>query len=210
MAASVSAQTSNIGQTTTGSGQTTNNSASTSGNVGLTGGGQLSTTGGAGAATANSLQAVGSDSGGFAGANATQTFIGGASTDAFVGGGRQTQSQAANRQFRAIQNTQVPTSTNQQQGGSPRQVRVSFRVNIPGSKVTEQPPQAIAPANRVSFDRVLATRPELASVNIAFSADGVARLSGVVNSAETKRLAVALMRLQPGVREVADEIQLTQ
>ncbi|MCA9064669.1 MAG: BON domain-containing protein [Planctomycetaceae bacterium] len=213
MAASVQAQLNT--STRTGTGSTTGSATgtgATSALSGLTASNAAATTvGGQGAATGSSIQAVGSDQGGFAGANATQTFIGGGSTDAFVGGARQTATQAgANRQFRSIQNSQVPGSNNRQQSGSPRQIRVSIRANIQVPRMSELPQSAVAPANRVSFDRVLTSRPELSSVIVALSSEGIARLSGTADSLDTRRLAVALVRLQPGVRKVEDDIQVVE
>jgi len=52
----------------------------------------------------------------------------------------------------------------------------------------------------------LSQRPELTSVEVSFSADGVAMLSGTTQDAAARRLAANLLRLQPGVRRVENRI----
>jgi hypothetical protein len=53
-------------------------------------------------------------------------------------------------------------------------------------------------------------RPELSGVNVELTADGVALLTGTSPNAEASRLAANLVRLQPGVRKVNNQIAVAQ
>ncbi len=170
-----------------------------------TGGGAGGTTQGFGGAT---TQGVGQGAGagqGLAGDNAAAGFVGAANTDAFVGGARtSTVNTNTNRQFRAIDTTSVPSGGTQQQSANPRRVPVKFRVGF--ARPAPQQAVALAADGDISLTRYAAFRPELSSVNVSFSTDGVAQLSGTTQDASARRLAANLLRLQPGVRRVDNRI----
>ena len=65
-------------------------------------------------------------------------------------------------------------------------------------------------ANQVSLQRFLVFRPELAGITVQQQANGVVVMTGEVQDAETRRLATGLLRIQPGVRGVRDQLTLTQ
>ncbi|MEZ6121674.1 MAG: BON domain-containing protein [Planctomycetaceae bacterium] len=182
-----------------GAGATNPNGAAGSG-----GGGQAgATTQGLSGTTTQGIGASGAGGQGVAGANATSSFIGGNSTQGFVGGNVQTQ-QNANRQFRALQNTNVPTGNAQQATGTPRRVPTSLRIGFafpqPDS-MTRLVETGLPPVQRVSV-----IRPEFQGVDVELSAEGIAVLTGRVPDSATKRIAGILVRQQSGVRRVDNRL----
>jgi len=141
--------------------------------------------------------------------NATQTFIGSNATQGFIGGASQaTNQQGNNRQFQAIQNNQSQQNSTQQTG-TPREVRTTLRVGFSfPSALQSQQTGRLANANVPSLGRFLQDRPGLAGINVAMNSNGVAVLTGAAPGIESSRLAANLMRLQPGVRKVDNQITL--
>lgn len=139
--------------------------------------------------------------------NATQSFIGSNATQGFVGGASQAgNQQGSNRQFEAIQNDQSQQSTGQQ-SGTVRAIRTALRVGFAFPTASQsQINGRLASANLATLGRFTTRRPELSEINVAMNLDGVAVLTGSTTSVETRRLAANLMRLQPGVRKVDNQI----
>ncbi len=139
--------------------------------------------------------------------NAAQSFIGENATQGFVGGATQaTSQQESNRQFQAIQNN-LSQQNASQQIGTPREIRTTLRVGFVFPTASQsQMTGRLAGANVASLSRFVSSRPELAGVSVALQSDGVAVLTGSVPSAETSRLAANLIRLQPGIRKVDNQI----
>lgn len=186
----------------TGSSSSSGSSSSTSGNtsgnsssgIGLTANTPITRS-----ATGNTNQA---SSTGFVGGNSAQTF---------VGGSRQaTQNQGQNRQFQAFQPSQTTQST-QTQTGTARQVRTSLRMAFafPAATVAQQT-GTLSSSNSVSLSQFATNRPELAGISVNLSSSGEAVLTGTVVSTEASRLAANLVRLQPGVRKVDNQLGVGQ
>lgn len=138
--------------------------------------------------------------------NAAQSFVGANATQGFIGGATQGQTQQrSNRQFQAIQNTNQQNT--QQPIGTPREIRSTLRVGF----VFSSAPQLnvagrLANANVPSMDRFIPERPELAGIDVTLNSSGIAVLTGSAPDVESRRLAANLMRLQPGVRKVENQI----
>lgn len=146
--------------------------------------------------------------------NAGQSFVGGtASTDSFVGGNRQAQGQQMqNRQFQQFQNTQTSTGNrNQTQSGTPRQVQSVLRVGFTfsGGTVSQQSGRMDA-VNSLSLSRYAASHPEFSDVMVELNTDGVAVLTGTIRDEESSRLAANLIRFQPGVRRVNNQLNVSR
>ena len=139
--------------------------------------------------------------------NAAESFIGANATQGFVGGARQaTNQQGSDRQFQAIQNNQSQQSTSQQTG-TPREIRSTLRVGFAFPTASQsQMTGRLADANVASLTRFTPSRPELAGIDVEMSSGGVAILTGSATTLETSRLAANLIRLQPGVRKVKNQI----
>lgn len=139
--------------------------------------------------------------------NAAESFIGANATQGFVGGARQaTNQQGSDRQFQAIQNDQSQQSTSQQTG-TPREIRSTLRVGFAFPTASQsQMIGRLADANVASLTRFTPSRPELAGIDVEMSSGGVAILTGSATTLETSRLAANLIRLQPGVRKVKNQI----
>lgn len=146
-------------------------------------------------------------SGGTEQSNAAQTFIGANATQGFIGGSSQaTNQQGNNRQFQAIQNKQSQQSTSQQTG-TPRAIKTALRVGFAFPTASQsQIAGRLANANVASLGRFTPARPELAGIDVELNSDGIAVLTGSAPTVETKRLAANLMRLQPGIRKVDNQI----
>ena len=144
--------------------------------------------------------------------NAATGFVGSNSSQAFVGGARQaTNQQATNRQFGAFQNTQNTSNTQSSQSGTPRSIRTTMRIAFAAPSGTfAQQTGDLAYSNSVQLTQFSTNRPELSGINVELTADGVAVLTGTSPSADTSRLAANLVRLQPGVRKVNNQIAVAR
>lgn len=140
--------------------------------------------------------------------NAATGFVGGNASQAFVGGAREaTNQQANNRQFGAFQNTQNTPNTQSSQSGKPRSIRTAMRIAFAAPSGTfAQQSGVLAYSNSVQLTQFSTNRPELSGINVELTADGVAVLTGTSPSTDTSRLAANLVRLQPGVRRVNNQI----
>lgn len=200
--------------TSAASAQTTTGTGGTSGT-----GGQnttSNTTGGTGTGAASTGSGLSGDSS-FGGtvpgesttaSNAASTFIGSNATQGFVGGATSAanQQQGMNRQFQEIQNNQTQQGTSTQ-AGTPREIRTTMRIGFVFPTATQsQISGRLANANVASLARFTSSRPELAGISVELNSAGVAVLTGLASNTETRRLAANLMRIQPGVRKVENQI----
>lgn len=144
--------------------------------------------------------------------NAATGFVGSNSSQAFVGGVRQSENQrATNRQFGAFQNTQNTSNTQSSQTGTPRSIRTTIRIAFAAPSGTfAQQAGGLAASNSVQLAQFSTNRPELSGVNVELTADGVAVLTGTSPNTEASRLAANLVRLQPGVRKVNNQIAIAR
>jgi osmotically-inducible protein OsmY len=144
--------------------------------------------------------------------NAATGFVGGNASQAFVGGAREaTNQRATNRQFGAFQNTQNTSNTQSSQTGTPRSIRTTIKIAFAAPSGTfAQQAGALAASNSVQLTQFSTNRPELSGVNVELTADGVALLTGTSPNAEASRLAANLVRLQPGVRKINNQIAVAQ
>ncbi len=141
------------------------------------------------------------------GTTAAQSFIGGNATQSFVGGGLQATQQATNRQFQAIQSTNSQSGSQSQTTGTPREVRTTISIGFSfPTATTAQSTGRLSSANEVSLSRFAGLRPEFSGISVAMTSQGIAVLTGSTVSTESKRLAANLMRLQPGVRRVDNQV----
>ena len=141
-----------------------------------------------------------------------ETFIGSNAAEAFVGGAREaTGQQSTNRQFQAFQDNQTASSAETQQTGTPREIRTVLAIsfNYPTALMAQQTGR-LASANSLSLVRFSSTRPELSGINVSLTSQGTAILTGALPTVESRRLAANLIRLQPGVRKVENQIAVAQ
>lgn len=132
-------------------------------------------------------------------------FVGAPPEDEFVGAGEEpTDNNRVNRLFRAITGADVPTGTTQETTGNRRRVPVSLRLGFPAPSPRQA--TALAGPDQVALKRYLAIRPELLAVAVSMDDAGVVTLSGTVADASTGRLAANLVRLQPGVRKIRNQL----
>lgn len=75
-----------------------------------------------------------------------------------------------------------------------------------GFDVPSATPTVGRPEFSAQFDRITARRPELTGVNYSADEAGRVVLTGSVPNEDAKNLAVALFRLEPGIRDVVDEL----
>jgi len=141
---------------------------------------------------------------------AAQSFIGSNATENFVGATRQTTNQqGTNRQFGQFQNTQTNTGRTTQTTGTPREVRSTLRVAFSSPQPTNAAQiGAIAPQNLTSLTRYIEQRPDLSGIEVNLNSEGTATLTGFTTSVETSRLASNLIRFQPGVRRVDNQVRI--
>lgn len=156
---------------------------------------------------------------GLTGQTGASDFVGrGDAAGRFVGDQRaaqQTQG-AASRSFGGFGN-RARTEGNARSGNQrqPRSGdRQATRVIRPRQKIAFSYPQRPA----AEIDRLLQTRMNAlvqdesrkGSVKVAVNDQGVATLTGTVDSAEAKRLAAIMARLEPGVRSVDNQLEVVQ
>lgn len=207
-AANAQGNQSNTGGQNTGSQSTGGISTGGLNTGGLNTGGQNTGTQNAGATPIGGTTATGGAATDVStlGSNAAQSFIGANATQGFIGGATGTNNQQrTNRQFRALQNNNQQQT--QQTTGTPRAIKTTLRVGF----VFPSAPQLaslgrIANANVASMNRFVAQRPDLAGINVALNSSGVAVLTGSASSEESRRLAANLMRIQPGVRKIDNQV----
>ena len=210
---------STLAQTSGGTGGTGQTGTGTSGSGSSTAGSSFGTTGTSATGTsATGTSATGTSTTGTSTTGTTiaagsvpstpaQSFIGGNATQGFVGGALQGTQQNANRQFQAIESTQSQTGSQGQTTGTPRAVRTTMSIgfSFPAASVAQSSGR-FASANVVSLSRFTAARPEFSGISVAMTSQGVAVLTGSTLSTESKRLAANLIRLQPGVRKVDNQV----
>ena len=63
---------------------------------------------------------------------------------------------------------------------------------------------------RIRFKNISLRQPALRSVTVVLDEQGAATLSGQVNSPETMRLAAIVVRLEPGVRSIKNELTVAE
>jgi hypothetical protein len=116
-----------------------------------------------------------------------------------------------NRQFQAFQNMQITPGTQSTQSSTPRQIRTTMSIGF--SFPTASAAQAsgrLANANSLSLSRYISARPEFSNIDVSLASDGTAVLTGLSSSTETSRLAANLIRHQPGVRKVNNQITVNR
>ena len=86
-------------------------------------------------------------------------------------------------------------------------MKISF---VAPSGTFAQQTGALAASNSVQLAQFSTNRPELSGVNVELTADGVAVLTGISPNTEASRLAANLVRLQPGVRKVNNQIEVAR
>ncbi|MFO0978804.1 MAG: BON domain-containing protein [Planctomycetaceae bacterium] len=143
---------------------------------------------------------------------ATENFVGGNAAQNFVGGSRQaTNQQGTNRQFQAFQNTQQGMNQGMSTTGTPRQVKTALRIGFSFPNATSaQASGNLAAANQANLSRYVTTRPEFTGINVNMTPEGVAVLTGSTDSVEASRLAANLLRLQPGVRRIDNQLAVNR
>ncbi len=150
---------------------------------------------------------------------ATQNgFIGGRNPQTFVGGNQragqqnqqQQQQQFGNRNNRGRQNQGMdpndPNGFNQQgqEQDSRRSIRPQQKVSFEVPKI---PYEELNTTLNSRFERVT-RQPALRGVTVDLDADGVVVLSGEVATPSQKQLAANMVRLEPGVKKVRNELTL--
>ena len=143
--------------------------------------------------------------------NSAQNFIGGNALDTFIGGGLDSAANTnRNRQFRAVTETGTEglSQAQQQLQGTPRSRTVSLRVGFPVASIIASASQLSA-ENAVSLESFVSVRPEFRAISASVSADGRVTLVGTTATSESRRLAANLIRLQPGVRRVDNQVVVT-
>ncbi len=166
-------------------------------------GGATGTTEGIGGITTQGAP-TGDATGGTAGSNTAEVFVGGNNSGGFVGGGVGTQ-RNNNRQFRGITSANVPTGGGSQTSGDPRRIPVSLRIAFRFPRPDAN--TLLIGGSRPPLQRVSAMRPELRNVQVSISPTGVATLTGNAPDANSARLAANLVRLRPGVRRVENQLK---
>ncbi|MCA9047829.1 MAG: BON domain-containing protein [Planctomycetaceae bacterium] len=144
--------------------------------------------------------------GGNAGGNVTAEFVGGNNAGGFVGGAQNTQN-PSNRQFRSVQNTGVPSGSNQPAATSqPRRVPTSLRVGFSVPSTTSASHFLPAPK---TVQVLTELRPEFGSVTMRMQTDGTLTLVGSVPNAGARRLAANMARLTPGVTGIDNRLSVS-
>jgi len=113
---------------------------------------------------------------------------------------------AFNQIFQGLQRAGQQGNRNGGQSQSERlPLRPTLRVGFDYKPATAT--QTVSSPQFVSrFSGIAERRPQLANVNVASDEAGRVVLRGTVASKESKDLAAALLRLEPGVREVVNEV----
>lgn len=140
-------------------------------------------------------------------AGAPGTMVGFSNAGAFIGRGQAGQQQGF-QQFGNMMQQLNRGNVRPNQGGNQQQT--PQRAIHPRQRVAfdyEAPPVAVVTeVVQTRFQRLATRRPELAGISFSLDGAGVARLRGSVASDDARRLAEALVGLEPGVRQVENEL----
>lgn len=161
--------------------------------------------GGAGATTTEGFGGSTTDGFGTTGLSTQEgAFVGAGDLESFIGAGVTTD-RNGNRQFRSITNPTIATGGNRQTG-TPRIKRTQLRIAF------QYPQPAFLPLVRqrqqLAIRQVATVRPSLNSVSVRIDDRGIATLSGAAPDAASRRLAANLLRLEPGVRRIRNDIAI--
>lgn len=193
-------------RSTTGTSGLTGRNTGTQGLGGQGGLGQQST--GAGQFTGPQFDAMGSLSNS---ATGTGTGFVGQTNQAFVGNRLAGQAGVAapGPTFTAPSGGEFdPESFRQQQGGgqsSTRQIRPRYRVSFDFERA---PAAEIANRVETQLTRLQSSNPALAGIDIQIDANGVAVVRGQAPDVDTSRLIENIVRLEPGVRGVDNQLDV--
>lgn len=145
---------------------------------------------------------------GMVGARNTQQFLG---ANQAGQQNQQQQNQSRNRNSRGRQNQGMdpndPNGMNQQgQEDSRRSIRPQQKVSFDVPKI---PYEELNTTLNSRFERVT-RQPALRNVTVDLDADGVVVLRGEVTTPSQKQLAANMVRLEPGVKKVRNELTLAE
>ncbi|MBA3312655.1 MAG: BON domain-containing protein [Planctomycetaceae bacterium] len=140
----------------------------------------------------------------------TNTFTGRAANAGFVGnaqvGQQQANMNAFNQMFQGLQRGGNADGRATGQPDAERfQIRPTLRVGFDYTPVTATA-SITNPKFVTRFSGITQRRPQLAGVNISSDDEGRVVLRGTVANEDSKSLAAALLRFEPGVREVVNEL----
>lgn len=128
--------------------------------------------------------------------------------------GRGTTGFAGNRN--AGQNNEqslIPQFNQMDDGSDPRNQGTTSRANKkrarPQQRIAFTYPKANLAASQITLGQRFKKISQVAGVETAISDEGVATLTGSVASDDSRKLAEALTRLEPGVRSVVNELQVS-
>lgn len=138
------------------------------------------------------------------------TFTGRTTNQGFVGntqvGQQQANLNAFNQMFQGMQRAGGQGNRGAGQTNTERfQMRPTLRVGFEYAPTTATA-SVTSPKFVSRFNGITARRPQLAGVNISSDYEGRVVLRGSVANEDSKSLAAALLRLEPGVREVVNEL----
>lgn len=197
-----------------GSGGTNRGGSMAQGGAGMgasvTGGGFLQTTQFGQMGTFNNQGFIGANSGDFVGRSATGSSVNGQRNSGMQSG----QFQRRNTGGRNGRNRGNGNSDNNNGSSNSRNSTVTRNFVRAQHRVAFDYPQPVSTAVGTTLtDRiksVVANRPDLGGLDIVYDENlGQATLRGSVNSKEAAQVAVALIRMEPGVRTVKSELSIT-
>lgn len=205
------------GTGTSGFGATGGSSGGLSGSNAFGGGtNRFSTTNANTASAGQSVLLNQQSSFGLQGAGQQNGMVGARNTQQFLGANQaaqqnQQQNQNRNRNNRGRQNQGMdpndPNGMNQQgQNDSRRSIRPQQKVDFEVPKI---PYEELNTTLNSRFERVT-RQPALRNVTVDFDADGVVVLRGEVTTHSQKQLAANMVRLEPGVKKVRNELTLAE
>lgn len=145
--------------------------------------------------------------------NAQNAFIGGRNQQQFIGGNPLTgqqqnnrQQQQNNRQNNNGQNDNNQNGQTQQNQDPKRAIRPQYRVSF---DELPRPTTEIRSTLQPRFDSLSQT-PTLRGVAYELDAEGVVVLRGTVDTPSQRRLAENVVKLEPGVKKVRNELTLNE
>jgi hypothetical protein len=150
---------------------------------------------------------------GFLGGRNTQSFLGANQRNSLGNNQQQQQQQFGNRGNRGGQNGLNDPNGFNQQGMNNQNAQDSRRAIRPQQKVAfeipEYSPAELKTTLESRFERVT-RQPALRGVTVDLDADGVVVLRGSVATAAQRQLAANMVRLEPGVKKIRNELTLSE
>lgn len=136
-------------------------------------------------------------------------FVGGQNNGTFTGNrfAGQSASQGTQAQFGNLQNNNRTQNRNNQTQTDRKPVRPQFRIAFPTQTIPQSEIQSSLTLNAINLPPIVSNSK---AIKIEVDAQGLVLLTGTVSTDRERKLLESYVRMEPGVRNVKNEVTLAQ